>query len=131
MINWQNGVTPINETNMNKLAQNETFAYQTGTITLTSGYFDTVDLNQTVRTGNLAMITFRGQANTNIPNDGILGTLPFYVKGNVVISISTAGRYNVGDYKFAYMVNGNNYIKCNAIEQGKWVEFTVMCMVAE
>lgn len=131
MINWQNGVTPINETNMNSLEQKETFDYQSGSISLTSGYFDTIDINQIYRTGKIAMVTFRGQAKINIPNDATIGTLPYYCKGNVIISISTAGRYNVGDYKFAYMVNGNNYIKCNAIEQGKWVQFTTMYMVAD
>lgn len=88
-----------------------------------SNYFDTVDINDVLKIGNIVQVVFRAHTKTAIPNDTVFATLPYQTKSNNVVALSTMGRYSFGDFIFSYTgASGGNYWKCGAISADKWVQ---------
>lgn len=59
MINWQNGVTPINESNMNKLLQNDVTTIWQGTY-YTTGSTNTQYFTKTLENGRIYIFYCKG-----------------------------------------------------------------------
>lgn len=91
--------------------------------TLTLGdYFDTIDINEVTKNGNVVHVVFRGHTKKEIPNDAAFATLPYQTNSSNLVALSTMGRYSLGNFIFSYTGSPTKDWRCGYISTDKWVQ---------
>lgn len=92
------------------------------TLTLNMDYFDSVDNNKVVKSGNVVTVFLRAHTKAAIPNGTAFATLPYKAIINPTIPLYSGGRYSLTDPVFSYLEADSKNWRIATTAADKWLQ---------
>lgn len=103
---------------------------ESSSLTVTSGYFSTIDINKVVISGSIVKICFRGLVETAIPNTTAIFTLPCKVHQFACFA-DLGTEYASASRTFLYCTENSAAIRSGVVSAGKWIHVDMVAMRAD